>query len=166
MGSTCLVSHSIWHKYAQWHIRSQIHATHISHFSGYITNTRQVHGKGRHTPILTCTHTTHNIATHKVHLCIYSVVCAVQGIHTTCQVTCLALPCRWRHQNKLHPPVPAPYGSVFPRVPLLPWNSNTELPTQQRCSNSQQGVHVVSFASYSLHSYQLAWCIMLYMYRI
>ena len=94
---------------AQWH---------ISHFSGCITNTPQVCqwcdlGKGRHTPTHIYTYTQHTQHTHKVHLCIYSIVCAVQGMHTTCQVTYLDLPCRWKHQNKLQPPVCLLVSSVW-----------------------------------------------------
>ena len=72
---------------AQWH---------ISHFSGCIAHTPQVcqrcnQCKGRHTPTHIYTYTQHTQGTHKVHLGIYSVVCAVQGTHTTCQAS--HIPC-------------------------------------------------------------------------
>ena len=59
------------------------------------------------------TYTQHTQHTHKVHLCIYSVVCAVQRAHTICQVTCLDLPCRWKHKDKLQPPVCLLVSSVW-----------------------------------------------------
>ena len=109
---------------AQWH---------ISHISGCITNTSQGcqrcnHGKGRHTSthIYTCTqHTQH---THKVHLCIYSVVCAVQGTHTTCQAS--HIPCSTLQvETPGQAPTPSlPPGQLRMAVSLLVSLCNTELP--------------------------------------